>query len=64
MTKTISGEEAEEAFERLIGEVEAGEEYVITRGGRPVARLVPVEVGFGPLDREGLRGRGWPWSVE
>jgi prevent-host-death family protein len=64
VTKTISIEQAEECFERLVDEVEAGAEYVITREGQPVARLVPVKIGFGPLDREGLRKRGWPGSAE
>ena len=40
--KTISVEEAAETFEQCVCEVEAGEEYVITRRGQPVARLVPV----------------------
>jgi prevent-host-death family protein len=64
MSKTISVEEADKAFECIIGEVLAGEEYVLTRNGRPVARLVPVEIGFGPLDLEGLRRRGWLGSIE
>lgn len=38
----ISLREANQAFSRCIREVEAGEEYVITRKGQPVARLVPV----------------------
>jgi prevent-host-death family protein len=42
MTKTISLREANQAFSRCIREVEAGEEYVITRKGEPVARLVPI----------------------
>jgi prevent-host-death family protein len=42
MSKMISLREANQAFSRCIREVEAGEEYVITRKGQPVARLVPV----------------------
>ena len=57
---TISVEEAAETFERCVREVEAGEEHIITRAGQPVARLVPAEIGFGPLDRAALRQRGWP----
>jgi prevent-host-death family protein len=52
--KTISVEEAAANFERCIREVEAGEEYIITRDGQAVARLVPVHIGFGPLDRDEL----------
>ena len=42
MSNTISLREANQRFARCIREVEAGAEYVITRNGRPVARLVPV----------------------
>jgi len=62
--KTISVEEAAETFEQCVREVEAGEEYTITRNGQPVARLVPVEIGFGPLDRTSLRERGWRGHAE
>jgi prevent-host-death family protein len=42
MSKIISLREANQAFARCIREVEAGEEFVITRNGEPVARLVPI----------------------
>jgi prevent-host-death family protein len=42
MSKTIGLREANQAFARCIREVEAGEEYLITRKGEPVARLIPV----------------------
>jgi len=42
VSDTISLREANQRFARCIREVEAGAEYVITRNGRPVARLVPV----------------------
>jgi len=42
MSKTIGLREANQAFARCIREVEAGEEYLITRKGEPVARLVPI----------------------
>ena len=35
--------EAKTHLSRLLARVVAGEEVVITRSGRPVARLVPVE---------------------
>ena len=40
-------------FSRLLREVEAGEEIVITRCGKPVARLV----GFGPRSKVTARSR-------
>jgi prevent-host-death family protein len=42
MSKTITLREANQNFSRCIREVEAGEEYVITRNGTAVARLMPV----------------------
>jgi prevent-host-death family protein len=42
MSKTITLRDANQSFARYIREVEAGEEYVITRNGEPVARLVPI----------------------
>ena len=42
MARTVSLREANQSFARCIREVEAGEEFVITRNGKPVARLSPV----------------------
>lgn len=42
MTKTLTLRDANQSFSRCIREVEAGEEFVITRNGKPVARLVPA----------------------
>jgi prevent-host-death family protein len=42
MTKTVTLREANQTFARCIREVEAGEDFVITRNGTPVARLSPV----------------------
>ncbi|MDE0060023.1 MAG: type II toxin-antitoxin system prevent-host-death family antitoxin [Defluviicoccus sp.] len=39
--RTVSLMTANQQFSRLIREVEGGEDIVITRRGRPVARLVP-----------------------
>ena len=41
MSKTIALREANQTFARRIREVEGGEEFVITRNGEPVARLIP-----------------------
>lgn len=40
--KRIGIREARQALPRLVDEAEAGEEILITRQGRPVARLVAV----------------------
>jgi prevent-host-death family protein len=42
MSKTISLRDANQGFSRYIREVQAGEEFVITRKGQPVARLIPA----------------------
>lgn len=42
---TVSVEEAASNFAELLARVTAGEEVVIAREGKPVARLAPVEKG-------------------
>lgn len=45
MTKILTLREANQSFARCVRAVEAGEEFVITRNGTPVARLAPVNRG-------------------
>jgi prevent-host-death family protein len=45
MDKEVALREANQQFARYVRAVEAGQSFVITRRGRPVARLVPVEPG-------------------
>ena len=52
MTKTLTLRDANQSFARCIREVEAGEEFVITRNGTPVARLTAIEPAF---DRDKAR---------
>lgn len=40
---TISTHEAKTHLSRYLAEVENGREFVIARGKRPVARLIPLE---------------------
>ncbi len=42
MSTTVRIDEAETRLAELVARVEAGEEILIARGDRPVARLVPV----------------------
>ena len=42
MTKSITLREANQNFARYVREVEAGQEFVITRRGAAVAKLSPV----------------------
>lgn len=41
--KLVSVHEAKTQLSRLLVRVTAGETFVIARGGRPVARLVPID---------------------
>lgn len=50
--REIGAFEAKTRLGQLLDWVEAGEEVLITRRGKPVARLVPPEAGF---DRERAR---------
>jgi len=43
--RTVSAREANQNFSRLLGLAEEGAEIVVTRRGKPVARLVPYEAG-------------------
>lgn len=42
MEKPVNIHDAKTHLSRLLERVEAGEEFVIARAGRPVARLVPL----------------------
>ena len=56
-TRQVNVHAAKTHLSRLLEEVEAGEEVVLARAGRPVARLVPYKPGKEPR-RPGLwRGR-------
>jgi prevent-host-death family protein len=54
VTSTI--DEAKSQLVRLIDLAEKGEEIIIARGGKPVARLIPYRQADGP--REGGQWRG------
>jgi prevent-host-death family protein len=41
--RSVSAREANQSFSKLLHAVAAGEEVVITRRGKPVARLAPIE---------------------
>jgi prevent-host-death family protein len=50
---------------RLVGRVEAGEEIVIDRAGKPAAKLVPVEQKKKGRRKLGIwEGQGWVASDE
>lgn len=51
--------EAKTHLSRLLERVSAGEEIVIAKAGRPVARLVPYEEDLEPRKLGGWEGRVW-----
>ena len=53
---SVNIHEAKTHFSRLVERAEAGEEIVIARAGRPVARLVPLRRRLQP--RQGGQWRG------
>jgi len=54
---TVNIHEAKTHLSRLVERVEAGEEVVIARAGRPVARLVPFRARTQPRTPGLWRGR-------
>ncbi len=60
MKKTVNIHEAKTHLSRLLTRVERGDEIIIARAGRPIARLLP----FDPLHKPapilgGARGQVW-----
>jgi prevent-host-death family protein len=71
--RTVPLRDANQAFARYVREVEAGAAFTITRNGKPVARLVPIEGSARRLspEQEAARARtrartaaGWPLGAE
>jgi prevent-host-death family protein len=50
--KLVSAAEANRNFSKLLGNVRAGEEFIITSHGRPVAQLVPVQEANGQAEKD------------
>ena len=59
VTHSVNIHDAKTHLSRLVERVEAGEEIVIARGGKPVARLVPLSLRTRPRQLGTLRGRIW-----
>jgi len=53
--KPINIHEAKTHLSRLVERVQAGEEIVIAKAGRPAARLVPIEEDRKPVKIGGLK---------
>jgi len=59
MSEQVNVYEAKTHLSKLLERVEAGEEIVIARNGRPVARLVPTQRDRPPRVPGSLRGKIW-----
>lgn len=55
--KSVNIHEAKTHLSRLVERVQAGEEIIIAKAGRPAARLVPIEGGGKPVKIGGLKPR-------
>jgi prevent-host-death family protein len=51
---TVTVHQAKTQLSKLLAEVEAGEEVVIARGAKPIARLVPFEPKKKPRAKAGV----------
>ncbi len=55
--KTVNIHQAKTHLSRLVEDVRAGEEIVIAKAGKPVARLVPLDRPAAPRRPGALKGR-------
>jgi prevent-host-death family protein len=55
MSQTVSLREANQRFARILRAVEQGREFVVTRRGRPIARIIPAMRGDAGLTPEQQR---------
>lgn len=57
--RQVNIHEAKTHLSRLIEDVAAGEEIIIAKGGKPVAKLVPIAADFTPRKLGLMRGKIW-----
>jgi prevent-host-death family protein len=55
----VNVHEAKTHFSKLLEEVERGEEVIIARAGKPVAKVVPIEAEPPPRKLGQLKGQIW-----
>lgn len=75
MPDTITARDAKRQFTRLLREVAAGKEFVVTRNGIPLARIVPEPAQDGRrclsegqeqalAQSLAMARRGWPFGID
>ncbi len=74
MAETVTARDANHHFSRILDEVAGGKEFVVTRNGTPVARIVPERASDGrrrltPAQEEALQRslarlrKGWDLGI-
>lgn len=58
-TLTVNVHEAKTQLSKLLARVEKGEEVLIARAGKPVARLAPIESPRAPRKPGSAKGKIW-----
>lgn len=56
MAETVNVHAAKTHFSKLLARVEKGEEVVVARAGKPVAKLVPIQPAKGPRKPGSAKG--------
>ncbi|MBO0877083.1 MAG: type II toxin-antitoxin system Phd/YefM family antitoxin [Pseudonocardia sp.] len=59
MEKQVNVYEAKSQLSKLLEQVEAGDEIIIARNGRPIARLVPLQRRTSPRTPGAWKGKVW-----
>ncbi len=67
MAEIVTAREANHHFSRILDEVASGREYVVTRNGRPVARIMPERAPDGrrslTAEQEQLLAESREWAL-
>ena len=67
MQKVVNIHEAKTHLSRLVEQVAQGEEVIIGKAGKPVAKLVPYNARSGPRRPGGWEGKVWmeeDWDID
>ena len=59
MTVSINVHEAKTHFSKLLTRVQTGEEIIIAKAGRPIAKLIPIQTKNKPRKPGTAKGKLW-----
>jgi prevent-host-death family protein len=57
--RQVNIHDAKTHLSRLVEEVAAGEEIIIAKAGKPIAKLIPITNDLGPRALGSMRGKIW-----